>query len=148
MGPRAPRTRVDVSRRRVARLAAWVLATSATLGGCGNGEDAGAPAPGAAPPAVREPRYDHVVLVTLDTLRADHLQSYGYARDTAPFLARLAEEGVLFENALSTVSHTAPSHATMLTGVPPRMHGVRRNGNKLAQGYPSLPDLFRARGFA
>lgn len=99
-------------------------------------------------PAEGPPPYDHVVLVTLDTLRADHLPSYGYARDTAPFLARLAREGVLFENALASVSHTAPSHATMLTGVPPRVHGVRRNGNKLARGFPALPDLFKARGFA
>ncbi len=101
-----------------------------------------------APAAPGAPPYDHIVLVTLDTLRADHLPSYGYARDTAPFLARLAAEGVLFENALASVSHTAPSHATMLTGVPPRVHGVRRNGNKLAQGFTSLPELFRERGFA
>jgi len=92
--------------------------------------------------------YDHVVLVTLDTLRADHLPSYGYTRDTAPFFAKLASEGVLFEHALASVSHTAPSHATMLTGLPPRVHGVRRNGNKLAPSVLSLPDLFAAKGFA
>jgi arylsulfatase A-like enzyme len=131
-------------------LAALLFASAGALGACGAEEPpaAGAAAGAAPSPAVRAPEYDHVVLVTFDTLRADHLPSYGYVRETAPFFARLAERGVLFENALASVSHTSPSHATMLTGLPPRVHGVRRNGNKLAPTIPSLPALLAQRGFA
>ena len=57
-----------------------------------------------------------VVLVTLDTTRADHLGCYGYTRPTSPFLDRLARDGILFENALAAMPHTSPSHATLFTG--------------------------------
>ena len=62
-----------------------------------------------------EPRYQRVVLVTIDTLRADHVSAYGYRRKTTPFLDSLAERGVLFTRANSTVAHTAPSHSSMLS---------------------------------
>ena len=71
---------------------------------------------------------DLVVLVTIDTLRADHLELYGYPRSTAPFLGRLAADGVVFENVAAPVSHTAPSHASMMTGLYPLRHGMRDNG--------------------
>jgi arylsulfatase A-like enzyme len=57
----------------------------------------------------------NIVLVSIDSLRADHLGSYGYARDTSPFLDRLAREGTRFENAISTTSWTLPAHAAMFT---------------------------------
>ena len=133
------------------RVSAGTLALWA-FSACGAEEQAHPTGTGAvelAPSAAgKAPPYDHVVLVTFDTLRADHLSSYGYARDTAPFFARLAAQGVLFENALASVSHTAPSHATMLTGLPPRVHGVLKNGNKLPAEVASLPDFLRDRGFA
>jgi len=127
-----------------------LLGLCLAIGACGKGQPASDEPQSAAPAAAAPdlPRFDHVVLVTFDTLRADHLTSYGYPRDTTPFLARLAAQGVLFENALASVSHTAPSHATMFTGLPPRVHGVRQNGNKLAAEVPSLPGLFAQRGFA
>jgi arylsulfatase A-like enzyme len=65
------------------------------------------PAPAGAP---------NVLLIVLDTVRADHLSPYGYARDTAPNLAKLAHRGVLFERARSTASWTLPSHASLFTG--------------------------------
>src|SRR5215470_5758929 len=68
-----------------------------------------------------------IVLVTIDTLRADHLGCYGYDRPTSPFLDRLAREGVLFESAFASSSMTAPCHASLFTGLHPPQHGVRQN---------------------
>jgi len=68
----------------------------------------------------------NIVLITIDTLRPDHLTHMGYERDTAPFLARLASAGAVFENAFSTSSWTAPSTASILTGMYPAHHGVTR----------------------
>jgi len=67
----------------------------------------------------------NLVLISVDTLRADHVGSYGYPRDTTPFLDRLAESGVRFTNAIASSHWTAPSHATLLTGLYNRAHGVR-----------------------
>jgi hypothetical protein len=89
-------------------------------------------------PARGEPPFSRVVLVTIDTLRADHLGSYGYPRDVSPFLDELASRGVRFAQALTTIAHTAPSHASMFTGLPPMRHGVRENGQTLGTTTPTL----------
>jgi len=94
-----------------------------------------------------DPAYERVVLVTLDTLRADHVGCYGYPRATTPFLDTLAERGVRFTRALAAVSHTAPSHGTMLTGLEPAVHGVQVNGQRLDPRALDLADLFGARGY-
>ena len=65
-----------------------------------------------------------VVLVSIDTLRADHLSSYGYERKTSPFLDTLAESGTRFEYARSASPRTLPAHATMLTGQLPATHHI------------------------
>lgn len=104
--------------------------------------------PASGPQPSLPPPFERVILVTIDTLRRDHLQSYGYARETAPFFERLAHDGVLFQNAFAAVSLTAPSHATMLTGVPPRVHGVRKNGTKLPGDRPTLQTMFGAADYA
>jgi len=70
-----------------------------------------------------DPRPD-VVLVVIDTLRKDHLPAYGYAKDTAPFLTRLASRGVVFDNAYTTAPWTAPATASLFTGRYPFQHGV------------------------
>ncbi len=75
-----------------------------------------------------------IVLVSIDTLRADHVGAYGYPLETTPFLDSLAERSVLFEKAISSSSHTAPSHASMLTSLYPEAHGVLRNGAALDGG--------------
>lgn len=67
---------------------------------------------------------DNVVLLLIDTLRADHLPFYGYHKDTAPFLSSLAEKSVIFERAFSTSSTTAPSTASIFTSLYPSQHGV------------------------
>jgi len=76
----------------------------------------------------RSPGPPSVLLVTLDTVRADHVGSYGASPSPTPTLDGLAENGVLFENALATNPETLPSHASILTGLYPTAHGVRSNG--------------------
>lgn len=88
----------------------------------------------------------NVLLVTLDTVRTDHLSLHGYARDTAPSLARVAEQGVRFDLAYAAASSTLPSHATLFTSLPPRAHGVVKNGLPLAADLDTLPERLRARG--
>jgi len=70
----------------------------------------------------------NILLITIDTLRADHLGCYGNERAQTPNIDKLAAEGVLFENAYAAVSTTLPSHSTVLTGLYPHQHGVRDNG--------------------
>ena len=67
----------------------------------------------------------NLVLVSIDTLRADHLGSYGYPRETSPFMDGLAKRGVRFANAAASSHWTAPSHATLFTGLYNRAHGVK-----------------------
>jgi arylsulfatase A-like enzyme len=88
-----------------------------------------------------------VLLISLDTLRPDHLGAYGYARPTSPHRDRLAAEGVLFEVALSVSPWTLPAHATLLTGRLPHQHGVRRDDLKLAPGTETLAVLLQRVGF-
>ena len=70
----------------------------------------------------------NIVLITIDALRADHLSCYGYERETTPHIDRIAQEGVLFENAFASVPVTLPSHISIFTGHYPHSHGVRNNG--------------------
>src|SRR6185503_4419896 len=72
---------------------------------------------------------DHIVLITIDTLRADHLGCYGDARASTPVLDGLAREGILFEDATTVAPVTLVAHATILTGLIPPAHGVRSNGS-------------------
>lgn len=69
-----------------------------------------------------------IILVTLDTTRADHLGCYGSERASTPHLDRLAQDSALFSNAVTTVPLTLPSHASIMTGHNPPQHGVRNNG--------------------
>lgn len=72
---------------------------------------------------------DSVLLITIDTLRADHLGSYGYALAQTPNLDRLAQEGVRFADETTTVPITLPAHTSIMTGLLPPAHSVRDNGN-------------------
>src|SRR6185295_14677931 len=71
----------------------------------------------------------NVLLVTIDTLRADRLGCYGFALARTPSIDRLAEEGVRFSDAISAAPITMPSHSTIMTGLLPPAHGVRDNGS-------------------
>jgi arylsulfatase A-like enzyme len=93
----------------------------------------------------RAPR--SVVLVSLDTLRADHMGLYGYERDTTPYLDRLARECLTFERALAPASWTLISHMTMLTGLYPNQHGVVAKDQALASETMLLAERLRASGY-
>ncbi|MFL6248102.1 MAG: sulfatase-like hydrolase/transferase [Thermoanaerobaculia bacterium] len=75
----------------------------------------------------REPARPPIVLISVDTLRSDHLPAYGYANVATPNIDALRAEGVLYERAWSHAPLTLPSHASMLTGLLPTEHGVRNN---------------------
>lgn len=89
----------------------------------------------------------NVILLSIDTLRADHLTMYGYDRNTSPNLAALARDAVLFEQAYSAHTNTAPAHASMLTSLYPMAHGIRRNGMQLKRDVTTLPDLLKNHGY-
>lgn len=83
----------------------------------------------------------NILLLSLTPVRADHLPFYGYSRDTAPNLERLAERGILFERAYSQAGWTPPSHASLLTGLYPSRHEVHSDGTRLRRLDPSVPTL-------
>ncbi len=89
-----------------------------------------------------------VLLITIDTLRADRLGCYGYEGAETPNLDRLASEGVLFEQVGAHVPVTLPSHATILTGLLPASHGVHDNGTfSLSDTVTTLAEVFREEGY-
>jgi arylsulfatase A-like enzyme len=116
---------------------------------------------------VRAERPD-LILVVIDTLRPDRLELYGHDRETAPFLARLGRESAVFENAISSSSWTAPSTASLFSGLYPSRHGIRMgihahkalmkeveaNGlaslpvDLLPEDVALLPELLRTRGYS
>ncbi len=90
----------------------------------------------------------NVLLVTIDTLRADALGCYGNAAAGTPALDALAARGVRFETVVAPAPLTSPSHASILSGLTPLRHGVRDNGGYvLPEGVPSLPEAFRSAGY-
>ncbi|MCA9510784.1 MAG: sulfatase, partial [Myxococcales bacterium] len=90
----------------------------------------------------------HVLVVSVDTLCADHLGLYGYARPTSPAIDALGARGVVFEHAMSTSSWTLPAHASLLTGRYPYQHRVQDDGARLGDDVPTLAEALRARGLA
>ncbi len=99
-----------------------------------------------------EPRFRGapLVLVSIDTLRSDHLPAYGYAGVQTPHLDRFRKDAILFRHAYAHVPLTLPSHVTMLTGLLPFEHGVRDNlGYQLDAGtHPTLARLLKQQGYA
>ena len=97
------------------------------------------------PPADRP----NVVLLVMDTQRADHLSVYGYSRPTSPRLAQLATQGWLFDNAIASAPWTLPSHATMMTGR--LLHEHRAGVNRrpyLDHRFPTIAEALRSEGYA
>ena len=115
------------------RTAAILVAAS--LAGCGG---SGSPQPLAS-----------IVLVTIDTLRADHLGCYGYFRDTSPRLDAFAREAILFENAIAPMATTLPSHVSLMTATYPLRHGVQNNHQTISPEAPlrSLPAILGDLGY-
>ena len=90
----------------------------------------------------------NVVIVTMDTTRADHLACYGYPGVKTPTLDALAGRGVLFEQCAAASPLTLPSHATIMTGMYPTYHGVRINGNTaVSEAQTTLAEVFSGRGY-
>jgi arylsulfatase A-like enzyme/Flp pilus assembly protein TadD len=94
-------------------------------------------------------RPERVLLVTIDTLRADYVGCYGASAARTPTLDRLAGEGVRFATAISPAPITMPAHASLMTGLEPSRHGVHANATfRLDDAMPTLAEQFRAQGFA
>jgi arylsulfatase A-like enzyme/Flp pilus assembly protein TadD len=90
----------------------------------------------------------NLVLVTIDTLRADRLGCYGYAKVETPVLDALAQRGALFENAVTQTPLTPPSHASMFTGLNPNVHGVRNTGGFVLQSsFTTLAEILQQQGW-
>ncbi len=95
-------------------------------------------------------------MISLDTLRADHLEPYGYARSTSPTLARFATQAVRFDQAHAHATATLPSHLSLLTSLLPPQIGITRRGGphlsqrttrlRLAEGVVTLAETLREHG--
>lgn len=146
----------ELTRRRFLGLGLGAGVAAGLLGGGGCRGRLGAPRP-------------NIVLMTLDTTRADHLSCYGYSRPTSPSLERLARESVLYKQAFTTSSWTLPAHATLFTGKFVTSHGARKDpegplvltdaiegpdawkkhrARTIGQGESTLAELLQAAGYA
>lgn len=120
-------------------LAAWLLSP-------------GLPAVAAAPQgpgslAERSQRFPNVLIVTIDTLRVDHVSAYGYPRPTTPNVDRLLASGVKFRQARTVEPLTNPSLCSMFTSTYPHEHGSTRNGLRMRPGLPSVASVLGRRGY-
>jgi arylsulfatase A-like enzyme len=141
-GPLAPRTLTLGSCAALALASAWTLAR-------GELSPVDSAPSYAELPARQGAEGPNVVLVTVDTLRADHLSCYGYERPTSPFLDSLAAAGARCADAVAPASWTKPSTGTILTGLYPSRHGALYHGSSLhlPEGERTLAEAFRQRGY-
>ena len=95
----------------------------------------------------KEERLPNVVLISIDTLRADHVGAYGSDLATTPNLDQLAGEGVLFENVIAPYPSTTASHMSMLTGTYPEVHDVLAPTDRLSDGITTLAEVLSAHGY-
>ena len=89
----------------------------------------------------------HIFLISIDTLRQDHVGVYGYERDTTPVIDELARSSMVFERAYTTASYTLIAHMSMLTGLYPRQHGVLTPLGVLSEQVPTLAERLREVGY-
>ena len=121
-------------------LAAGIAAASTFwLAGCRGGGDVS---------ALRKGRDFNVVLITLDTVRADSVGCYGNTRVKTPAIDGLARNGLRFERCVAQAPLTLPSHTTLLTGTFPPFHGIRDNGGAIVPpGLETMAEVFKGRGY-
>jgi arylsulfatase A-like enzyme len=121
--------------KRGLKRSAWLLSFGlllpalALLSGCG-----------------KEPGYN-LLIITIDTLRADHLTCYGYDRPTSPRIDKFAEEGVLFENVACQSSQTLPSHASIFIGTNPRTHLAISHESPVDPAQTTLAEMLKEQGY-
>ena len=89
----------------------------------------------------------NIVLISVDTLRADHLGCYGYQRNTSPHIDQLAAEGTLFENTISSTSWTLPAHCALFTGLADTVHGCLDIKQRLAESRSTLAERLKSAGY-
>lgn len=94
-----------------------------------------------------DPPAPSVLLITLDTTRADHLGFHGYARPTSPRMDALARTAVVFEQAFSPATTSGPAHASMMTGLRPARHGAQHNGQVIAAEVRTIAERLRDAGY-
>jgi arylsulfatase A-like enzyme/tetratricopeptide (TPR) repeat protein len=100
------------------------------------------------PAAHKQLHNANVLLITLDTTRADHMGAYGYAKAKTPTFDALAKEGALFESCITPTAYTLPSHSSIMTGLYPPAHGVRINGEAaLPDSNVTLAERLAAKGY-
>ena len=93
-------------------------------------------------------KFDNVILISMDTVRADYLSCYGCPGRITPNIDAVAAEGVLFENVVSPVPLTLPAHSSMFTGTIPPYHGVRDNFDyQLSESNITLAEILKDAGF-
>ena len=98
--------------------------------------------------SLEPPGPPNVLLITIDTARADHFSVYGYSRDTTPVLRKFATEGVRFDAAYAPTATTAPTHASIFTGLYPPTHRVLMNGIYLDDAHETLAETLGLAGWA
>jgi hypothetical protein len=89
----------------------------------------------------------NVVLISVDTLRVDHLGVYGYHRNSSAYIDSAASYGAVFMNAYSPAPWTLPSHVSMLTGLWPSTHGVQHTDSKFMGSFPTIASRLREGGY-
>jgi arylsulfatase A-like enzyme len=127
-------TRRDLLKRGLQAGLAAALPANLWLNGCGKKR--------------RGVKPSNVIMISIDTLRADHLGCYMYHRPTSPVLDEFASQGLLFENAATPCPWTLPAHASLLTGLYPSRHGARTRKNRLPDGVVTLAEVLRQHGFS
>ena len=94
------------------------------------------------------PGRPNVILISIDTCRADHLGCYGSADNLTPNIDEFAQTATVFRNGVAPAPLTLPSHVSMLTGRIPLAHGVHNNGLRVPPGHPTLAEMLQAEGYA
>ncbi len=89
----------------------------------------------------------NVLLISIDSLRADHVGCYGYKRDTTPTIDALARQGIVFRNTVSTTSWTLPAHMSLFTSMDITVHGVGMEGMSLHRDIGTLAGVFKSNGY-
>jgi len=89
----------------------------------------------------------NIFLAVMDTVRPDHISCYGYTRKTTPNIDKIAQEGVLFENAFSVAPWSLPAHASMFTGMYPSQHEVLGRNLYLDEKVPTIAEIFSSQGY-